>query len=117
MRVGGTTCALALAGALLLAGCEKKKAEPTGRELFAATCARCHGEGGAGGLPVWDGGPSPRNFTEAGFLAGRTDGALRQTIRDGKGGAMPPFGTTFTDEQITALIAHLRTLDPGTPKK
>lgn len=111
-------CSLAL-GMISAGGCEKKvsaASDPSaGRALFASACARCHGPEGAGGLPLFDGGPSPRNFQDAAFQRERTDDQLRMTIVNGKGVGMPPFGTTFDEAQLTALVNHVRSL--GTEKK
>jgi cytochrome c oxidase cbb3-type subunit 3 len=96
-------------------GCRKSAsagAPQEGRALFASTCARCHGENGTGGLPLWDGGPQPRNFCEHGFHTSMTDDQIRQTIVSGKGMGMPAFGAVFTPAQLDALVAHVRQFDP-----
>jgi cytochrome c oxidase cbb3-type subunit 3 len=112
----------ALAGIALVAagGCKKSRASETaaaeGAVLFASLCARCHGAEGTGGLPVYDGGPSPRNFRDHAFQAARTDSDLRATIREGKSTGMPPFAAVLNDSQVDAVIAHLRSLDPERPR-
>lgn len=102
-------------GLILLAstaGCKRSEAAPLkGREIFAATCARCHGSEGTGGLPLWDGGPSPQNFHDHGFQRSHTDDQIKQTIKHGKGSGMPAFGPALTDEQIAELVVHIRTFD------
>jgi mono/diheme cytochrome c family protein len=99
---------------LLAAGCEKKvsvASDPgAGRSLFASACARCHGAGGTGGLPLFAGGPSPRNLRDAAFQREHTDEQIRMAIVNGKGPGMPPFGTTFSDAELTALVTHVRSL-------
>jgi len=92
-------------------GCEKKADAAQGRDLFATTCARCHGADGFGGLPVFDGGPSPRNFHDHAFQRGRTDEQIKLTIMNGKGTGMPSFGTLFDEEQLRSLVAHVRSFD------
>lgn len=106
--------ALALLTCGASSGCEKKPAPDaaSGERLFSMTCARCHGADGAGGLPLFDGGPSPRNFRDHAFHASHTDEQIKLTIVNGKGVGMPPFGTTFTDAQLDSLVAHVRGLDP-----
>ena len=99
---------------LAAAGCKRSEAAgapPQGRELFAGACARCHGQDGSGGLPVTPGGPSPRNFRDHAFQTTRTDAQIKETIMNGKGTAMPPFGAVFDDAQLGALVAHVRSLD------
>lgn len=101
--------------ALLAAGCPQSSKESVeqGNALFAANCARCHGLEGKGGLPLWDGGPSPANFHDHAFHMARSDVGIRNTIVNGKGTGMPAFGTTFNDAQLSALVGHVRSLDPG----
>lgn len=114
---------VALVSALPLAalgavGCEKHAAARVtdGRQLFASVCSRCHGEDGQGGLPLWDGGPSPRNFHDSAFHRTHSDAELRKIITGGKGEGMPAFGATFDEAQLTALVSHLRTFDPERPR-
>jgi mono/diheme cytochrome c family protein len=105
--------ALVTAGAAGL-GCSRSQASPEqGREIFANNCARCHNADGSGGLPVAPGGPSPRNFRDHDFQASRTDEQLKQTIVNGKGTAMPPFGVAFTEVQLSSLVAQIRSFDPA----
>lgn len=111
---------LSLAAVLVtLVGCNPESGKASaaevvdGRALFAMTCARCHGPEGNGGPASWDGGPAPRNFHDRAFQSSRTDEQLAQVIREGKGGAMPPFGSLYDDKQVAALVRHLRSCDPG----
>jgi len=108
-------CACALAASVT--ACEKKADAAQGRDLFASTCARCHGADGSGGLPVFDGGPAPRNFHDHSFQRERTDEQLRLTIINGKGTGMPSFGTLFDEAQLRSLVAHVRSLDPENASK
>jgi len=101
-----------LVAAATTTGCKKSPvASDDGRQLFANTCARCHGADGAGGTPSFAGGPAPRNFHDHAFHEARTDEQLRMVIVNGKGTAMPPFGTMFDDQQLRALVAYVRSLD------
>jgi mono/diheme cytochrome c family protein len=70
-------------------------------QIFATTCGWCHSDGGrvAGkGPQLMD---SPRD-----------DDFLRNRIKNGKSGAMPAFGVTFSDAQIDDLIKYIRALKP-----
>jgi mono/diheme cytochrome c family protein len=70
-------------------------------QLFASTCGFCHSDGGrAAGR-----GPQLMNSS-------RDDDYLRNRIKNGKNGAMPAFGTTFTDAQIDEIIKYIRALKP-----
>lgn len=97
---------------MLAAGCRPAESQPSakGKAVFESLCARCHGREGHGGAAVGKA-PAPRNFTDPTFQRTRTDAQLREAIVHGRSdGAMPPFGTAFTDEELDALVAHIRTL-------
>jgi cytochrome c oxidase cbb3-type subunit 3 len=113
----GLVSAAAAATAATTTACEKKADAAQGRDLFASTCARCHGANGAGGLPVFDGGPSPRHFHDHTFQNERTDEQLKLTIINGKGTGMPSFGTIFDEQQLRSLVAHVRSFDPENETK
>ncbi len=114
-RRGAFVVVVVVVGMLAVsAACTKSEAATNAqsRELFVNACSRCHGADGTGGLPIWEGGPSPRNFRDHDFQKARTDDEIRQTIRNGKGAGMPPFGATFDDAQLTALVLQVRSFDP-----
>ena len=72
-----------------------------GGKMFATTCGFCHSDGGrAPGR-----GPQLMNSP-------RDDDLLRDRIKNGKSGAMPAFGTTFTDVQVDEIIKYIRALKP-----
>lgn len=80
----------------------------TGAALFAQNCSRCHGAHGEGGEGV--------ALNNAVLLATATDTYLVETIRGGRAGTlMPAFGRStpvsplLADEEIEAIVAHLRT--------
>jgi mono/diheme cytochrome c family protein len=82
------------------------QASPTdidGETMFATACGWCHQQGGRAA------GRGPK-------LAGdkNSDEFLIDRIKHGKGGAMPAFGRVFSDGQIIAILAYIRSLDdPG----
>ncbi len=90
-----------------------------GRHVFGSQCAPCHGSRGRGDGP-WSEGMTvlPRNFrmgifkyrsTPMGFLP--TDDDLRRTIKKGVSGtAMPTFGKSLSESDITAVIVYLKNL-------
>ncbi len=84
---------------------------PGADAIFASICARCHGVDGWGG-PRLDSGVRPRNFHDAEFQAQRTDADLRSAIVRGKNGNMPTFGDSFTDAELDALVARVRSFKP-----
>jgi len=70
-----------------------------GEKLFATLCGFCHQDGGRAA------GRAPK-------LAGtdRSDQDLLKRIRAGKEGAMPAYGRAFTEAQLRALLAYIRSL-------
>ena len=70
-------------------------------QLFATTCGWCHSDGGrAAGK-----GPQLMNTQ-------RSDDFIRTRIKLGKEGAMPAFGSSFSDADIDAIIRYIRALKP-----
>ena len=71
-----------------------------GATMFATVCGWCHQDGGH------TAGKGPK-------LAGttRSDEFILNRIRNGKPGAMPAFGGSFSEGQIIAILAYIRTLE------
>ncbi len=91
-------------------------AEP-GADLYKTYCWQCHGSHGNGkGINAGDNmSVGPRNHTDAEYMSGRTDAELFKAIKDGgpavnKSVLMPPWGGVLTDDEIHALVRHLRVL-------
>lgn len=110
--------ALAVWGLLALSalcqlGCEPPDPTPVGRgrRVFQRTCSGCHGPDGRGVMRLGLAKP-PRDLTDAQFHAQVTDEQLRSVIRTGKG-QMPAFGGLMGDEDLSNVIAFIRTLPPG----
>lgn len=78
-------------------------------QLFVQACAKCHADGGSGGLAMATNGPRPIDLRDPDWQRSRTDSEIAAAIRDGRG-AMPPFNDVLTPEQIAALARHVRTL-------
>lgn len=72
------------------------------KQLFATTCGWCHSDGGRAA------GKGPQLMDTK-----RDDDFIRNRIKNGKPGAMPAFGSTFSDAQIDQIIKHIRELKPG----
>jgi mono/diheme cytochrome c family protein len=86
-------------------------------QLFNFYCAQCHGlEGKGNGPNVGKEFPvDPRNFTKADEMEKLSDADIKNVILDGgpsasKSPMMPPWGKTLTDEDVDALVKHLRKL-------
>jgi len=70
-------------------------------QLFATICGFCHANGGRAA------GKGPQLMDTA-----RSDDFIRNRIKNGKEGAMPAFGKTFSDTDIDQIIAYIRALKP-----
>ncbi len=92
------------------------RVEETGKRLYVAICAYCHGVGGDGfGLNAPNLAVPPRDHTDAAYITSRTDEQLFAVIKyggatQGKSALMPPWGGRLSDREITALLAYLRSL-------
>lgn len=86
--------------AVTLTGCAGSTEGLFGSELYARSCAGCHGGEGGGGS-----GPALGAGSEAVELS---DDQITGVIEVGPG-TMPAFDR-LTDEQIASLVAFLRTL-------
>jgi cytochrome c6 len=85
----------------------RAQAAPQGqgaRTLFNSTCASCHGQNGT---PTTVG--KSLNAPDLGSpdVQKHTNEELQEIISNGKGN-MPPFKGTFSDAQISSLIAYVR---------
>jgi mono/diheme cytochrome c family protein len=70
-------------------------------QLFATICGYCHASGGRAA------GKGPQLMNTA-----RSDDFIRNRIKNGKEGAMPAFGKSFSDSDIDHIIAYIRALKP-----
>jgi mono/diheme cytochrome c family protein len=98
--------AIALA-AFTLTSCAQIKSDPnapknfdaaTGRALFLKNCAHCHSADAHG-----DEGPDLHDLDW-------TDKQITARIRNGKKGQMTAFAGKLAPEEITTLVAYVRTL-------
>ena len=81
-----------------------------GPTVFKERCALCHGPDGHGDGPGSKAlNPKPRNFHDKAYMASRSDDSLLFVIHNGKG-AMPKWGGVLKEEEITAVLAHIRGL-------
>jgi mono/diheme cytochrome c family protein len=79
--------------------------------LFRRHCVMCHGEDGRGAA-VRATMPRIPDLSLHSWNEARRDARLVVSIREGKGAQMPPFRARFSDAQIQALVAYVRTFDP-----
>lgn len=80
---------------------------------YQSSCSTCHGEAGDGNGPVGAAlNPKPANFTAPAFWEARDDAMVHKAIKEGgaavgKSPMMAPWGSTYDDAQIDAIIAYL----------
>jgi mono/diheme cytochrome c family protein len=72
----------------------------SGKQVFTANCAQCHGPEGEGGV-----GPRLAGTVVAEYPDEEDQAAI---VRDGRGG-MPSFRNRLTPEQIADVVAYTRT--------
>lgn len=77
------------------------KIDIDGETMFATSCGFCHQSGGRAA------GRGPK-------LAGtaRSDDFIAERVRKGKPGQMPAYGSVFSESQIMAIVAYIRSLEP-----
>ncbi|MEK6320688.1 MAG: c-type cytochrome [Acidobacteriota bacterium] len=78
-----------------------------GAALYAAKCAICHNKDGRG-IPSWRKKGQP-DFTDAKWQKSQTDAQIAEGTKNGKGKNMPAFKAKLSDEEITAVVARIRT--------
>jgi mono/diheme cytochrome c family protein len=71
-----------------------------GEQVFRNICGYCHQDGGRAA------GRGPKLSKSE-----RSDEFIIERIKKGKVGAMPAFGSVFSDGQIIAILAYIRGLD------
>ncbi len=110
-----TACLLVIA--MLAASPAAGADNAAGAAVYKSKCVTCHGADGGGtavgkSLKVAD--------LRSAEVQNRSDAELTQVISDGKDN-MPGFKGTITDEEIHAVLAHVRTFgakgDPAPKKK
>lgn len=83
-------------------------------ENWSKHCAACHGKDGKGDTKAGKKADA-RDLTDAKYQAAFTDDQMFKQIKEGmkdKNGKekMKPFGGTLSDEEIKALVTHVRGL-------
>ena len=106
--------ALAAVTLLMATACGGEDLPPeiaAGRDLYAANCATCHGEGARGDGPLATSLPvPPPSILE--HLGHHTGAQLLGLIRNGVPPAMPP--AALTEQEVQMVIEYVWTLVPET---
>jgi cbb3-type cytochrome c oxidase subunit III len=79
-----------------------------GAAVFGSKCVLCHGKDGAG-LPNWKSKGQP-DLTSAEWQRSHTDAQISEVVKNGKGKFMPPFKAKLSDDEVNAVVAHVRSL-------
>jgi hypothetical protein len=84
----------------------------SGKTLFAANCANCHGPEGLGNGKMGENMKvKPANLTDKARKHGETDGVWFMAIKNGiKTASMPAAGPKLTDRQIWDLVNFLNSI-------
>jgi mono/diheme cytochrome c family protein len=85
-----------------------------GAGVFIRACSGCHGVDGRGGMAASGFTVPPRNFHDGAAMQAFSDDALRAVIRSGKG-QMPAFGALLEEQEVTDVIAFVRSLSEPKP--
>ncbi len=99
---------LLIAAGLLVSSLAFQGAPPeaNGAEIFRKNCAMCHGTDGKG-FPAL----KTPNFTDPKWQSSTKDKEMREVIKNGKKETlMPAFGDQLKDEEISAVVAYIRSL-------
>ena len=79
-----------------------------GAAVFTAKCALCHDKSGAG-KANWKAKGQP-DLRDPGWHRERSDAQIADAIRNGKEKFMPPFKGKLSEEEINAVVMHIRAL-------
>jgi len=103
----GFTCLLVAAGLLVSSlAFHAAVPAPDGSTVFKNNCVMCHGADGKG-FPVL----KTPDFTDPKWQATIKDKQMREVIKNGKKGTpMQSFADKLNDQEISAVIAYIRSL-------
>ena len=104
------TAVVVIAGAMLTTGVAR--AAEDGAGAYQKNCVSCHGAGGKGDGPAAKMlKPPPGDFATG--LKGMADADIAKLIKEGgksMGKNHPAFGTKLSDDQINAVVQHIKGL-------
>jgi cytochrome c6 len=90
---------------VLVAAAPLLQAADDGLALYKSKCAMCHGPSGKGDTPM--GKTLKVKDLSSADVQKQSDDAITQTVVKGKG-KMPSFGGKLSNDQIKAIVGHVR---------
>ena len=83
------------------------------KENFATHCVKCHGEDGKGDTKMGNK-AGVKDFTDAKYMESKKDDqmakSIKEGIKDGDKTMMKAYAELLSDDEIKALVAHVRSL-------
>lgn len=117
VRITTSAFALAVLGVLIFSTWSARASadgNDSGAALFKTKCVACHGPDGSGDTPV---GKSLKSADlRSPEVQKKSNAELAEFITTGKGN-MPSFRSSTTDDEIRAIVAHVRTFAAKKAKK
>jgi cytochrome c553 len=96
--------------ALLIAGAVSVRAADA-KENWEKSCAKCHGPDGKGKTKMGEK-LEVKDYTDAKVQDGMKDDAMikaiKEGVKDGEKTKMKSFGDVLSDDEIKALVKHIR---------
>ena len=81
--------------------------KPNGLALYSRRCVMCHGRDGKGFKAM-----KSQDFTDPKWQASVKDEQIADIIKNGKKEShMPAFGDKLSDEEVQAIVTHIRTMN------
>ncbi len=81
------------------------------KENWTANCAKCHGPDGKGETKMGKK-AGAKDFTDSKVQAAFTDEkafkSIKEGVKEGDKTVMQPYGDKLSDDEIKALVAHVR---------
>jgi mono/diheme cytochrome c family protein len=100
----------------LLTSAQTKGDANAGKAKYESLCAGCHGKAGKGDGPAAASlNPKPQDHTDGKVMNSLSDQYLSDIIKNGGAGVkksplMPAWGKTLKDQEISDVIAYIRSL-------